>query len=138
MLMTSAVMRTLAVALTMLALGWSAGRSQAPAPPDFEFLVDAPPGETTIECVRGCALAWVQRGVNPNDVPNPKFTYSCSGSPRCSSGRVGGWTRQSPIGLVPRDARPVQGTWLPPTATSGLGIPRFAARWDNCAQTRSC
>jgi hypothetical protein len=128
MLMTSAFIRTLAVAVTMLALGWSAGRSQAPAPPDFELLVDAPPGETTIECVRGCALAWVQRGVNPSAVPIPKFTYSCSGSARCSSGRVGGWTRQSPIGLVPREARPVQGTWPPPTATSSLGIPRFAAR----------
>ena len=81
-------------ALVMLLVGWAAGRAQGPGEPAFEIRVNAPGGETTIECVRGCTLAWVQRGVNPNALPQSTFTYSCTGAaapPRCSSGRVGGW-----------------------------------------------
>jgi hypothetical protein len=78
----------------MLLVGWAAGRAQSAELPAFEIRVNAPSGETTIECVRGCALAWVARGVNPAARPQPTFTYSCSGAsapPRCNSGRVGGW-----------------------------------------------
>jgi uncharacterized protein (TIGR03067 family) len=111
--MTFATFRTLAVAVTMLTLGWVAGRAQAPAPPDFELRINAPSGETRIECVRGCDLAWVERG-NPDSRGRPEFWYSCT-APRCSSGRVGGWIRRSTTGIA-QDASPIQGTWLPSTA----------------------
>jgi hypothetical protein len=84
--------------ITMLAalvgLGWVAGYAQSPGP-DFEVVVNAPEGETTIECVRGCELAWVERGVNPNSKPMRTFTFKCQGAAdsRCSSMKVGGWLK---------------------------------------------
>lgn len=85
------IARHLAVAAALLALGWAAGRAQT-AEPSFELVVTAPGGETTIECRRGCELAWVERGLNPNSRPMPTFTFSCSAG-RCSSHRVGGWLK---------------------------------------------
>jgi hypothetical protein len=80
-----------AVAVVLVLLGWAAGRAQT-ATPEFEFVVDAPGGETRITCVRGCELQWVERGVNPNGRSTPNFTYGCNAG-RCESGRVGGWIR---------------------------------------------
>jgi hypothetical protein len=77
------------LAVILIFLGWVVGRAQTSAP-TFELVVDAPGGATTIECVKGCKLAWVERGVNANDTPMPTFSYRCT-APRCSSGRVGGW-----------------------------------------------
>ena len=79
----------LVVAGILFGAGWSVGMAQV-AKPDFVFSVDAPSGETTITCVRGCAMRWVQRGLHPNSTAQPTFTYSCSGK-RCGSGHVGGW-----------------------------------------------
>lgn len=79
----------LAFAAALLFLGWAVGRAQS-TQPTFELIVDAPSGETTVTCVRGCELAWVERGVNPNAKPEKTFKYSCNG-PRCSSSRIGGW-----------------------------------------------
>jgi hypothetical protein len=83
------------VACALIGLGWAAAKAQTAAP-DFELFVDAPAGETRIECVRGCALAWSERGINPNARPELTFSYSCSGAnvQRCSSGRVGGWVKR--------------------------------------------
>jgi hypothetical protein len=78
------------VVVALFGGGWVAARAQSSAP-DFEIIVNAPEGSTTIECVRGCALAWVQRGLNPNSRPVPKFSFACKGSDPCSSARVGGW-----------------------------------------------
>jgi hypothetical protein len=78
-----------ASALVLVLIGWVAGRSQTAAP-DFEFTVDAPSGETTVECVRGCELLWVERGPAPTAGHSKKFVYSC-GAIRCGSGKVGGW-----------------------------------------------
>jgi hypothetical protein len=72
-----------------LLTGWAVGRAQSAAP-DFELVVNAPGGETSIECVRGCDLKWVERGPNPNSGLMTKFTFSC-GASECSSGRIGGW-----------------------------------------------
>ena len=80
---------TIAIALALCGTGWVAGRAQANAP-DFEFVVDAPGGQTTVTCVRGCKLMWVERGINPNAMATSSFQYACTG-PRCSSARVGGW-----------------------------------------------
>jgi len=78
-----------ALALGLLGTGWVAAKAQTSGP-TFELQVDAPGGETTIRCVRGCKLAWVQRGVNPNAAPQLTFEYRCTGA-RCGSGLVGGW-----------------------------------------------
>ena len=82
----------LVIACGLVALGWAAAKAQTDAPV-FELIVDAPEGETTIECARGCELSWVERGINPNARPQPQFKYSCSGSHsgRCGSGHIGGW-----------------------------------------------
>lgn len=75
-----------------VAAGWMAARAQT-APPDFEVVVNAPSGETTIDCVRGCELAWVERGLNANSRPMKTFTFKCDGLSKCSSHRVGGWIK---------------------------------------------
>lgn len=80
----------MAIVVALVALGWAAGRAQT-AQPDFELLVDAPAGETRVECVRGCRLSWVERPVKSPTTPQLYFSYGCSGPPRCSSGRIAGW-----------------------------------------------
>lgn len=95
--MSATVARTavrVAVATSLVFLGWALGSAQTSSP-SFELIVDAPVGETTIQCVRGCDLAWVERGVNANATPTSTFTYRCSGPSvqRCSSARVGGWLK---------------------------------------------
>lgn len=82
-------------AIALVGAGWVAAKAQTPAP-HFELVVDAPAGPTTIKCVRGCTLMWVERGINPNNTPQPTFDFACSGSTvqRCSSARVGGWISQ--------------------------------------------
>src|SRR5262245_57694822 len=83
------------VATALIALGWGIGRAQTTTP-DFELVIDAPAGETKIECQRGCDLTWVERGLNPNARPVPTFSFGCSGAGqvRCPSGRVGGWIKR--------------------------------------------
>ena len=87
--MTRTVCR-LGLALLLVGAGWAVGRAQTPAP-DFELLVNAPGGQTTIDCVRGCNLAWVERGVT--SAATARFEYTC-GAERCSSGKVGGWIQK--------------------------------------------
>jgi hypothetical protein len=87
--MNRSTLRTIGIGAALAVLGWGAGRAQR-ATPEFELLVNAPPGETIVECVRGCTLQWAERGINPNDTPVAKFTYSCTAG-RCTSGRVAGW-----------------------------------------------
>jgi hypothetical protein len=88
--MVRAALRIVVAVLLVLG-GWAAGVAQS-SDPSFEIVVSAPVGETTIQCARGCRLAWVERGVNPNARPDESFTFRCSGATRrCSSARVGGW-----------------------------------------------
>ena len=84
-----------AVAFSLVGLGWAAAKAQT-TPPDFELMVDAPAGETVIQCVRGCTLLWVERGINPNGRPTPSFSFRCTGGAeqRCSSATVGGWVNR--------------------------------------------
>ena len=83
----------LALVALFVAIGWMAGRAQ-PSEPTFEIVVDAPAGETSITCVRGCELAWVERGRHPNAQTMKEFKFDCT-SPggRCSSFKVGGWLK---------------------------------------------
>ena len=64
------------VALVSLC-GMGRGKAQNSSA-DFELIVSAPAGETTIECVRGCDLAWIERG-NPV-ISEPTFSFGCSGA----------------------------------------------------------
>jgi len=82
----------MALALALLGSGWAMARAQTTAP-DFEIVVDSPGGQTTISCVRGCKLSWVERGINPNASATQSFQFACSAA-RCSSARVGGWISQ--------------------------------------------
>ena len=78
----------------MLALGWTAGRAQTSAP-DFELIVNSPEGDVSVDCVRGCELAWTERGVNARARRMATFTFECNGPGqlRCTSGRIGGWLK---------------------------------------------
>ncbi len=83
----------IAMAAALVGIGWVVGAAQT-SQPDFELLINAPSGETRIECVRGCSLSWVERGLNSTATASSRFTYACGGDrggDRCSSGRVGGW-----------------------------------------------
>jgi hypothetical protein len=80
----------LVIAVGLLGTGRIAAKAQTQTP-TFELRVDAPDGKTMIQCIRGCKLAWVERGLNPNSVPIATFEYGCSGATRCQSGTVGGW-----------------------------------------------
>jgi len=86
----TAVFARVVIALALVATGWGFARAQA-TDPTFELVVNAPEGATTITCVRGCTLSWVERGLNPHAGPQRSFEFSCNGSSRCSSARVGGW-----------------------------------------------
>lgn len=83
----------LIVAAGLIAAGWAVGSAQA-TQPDFELLVNAPTGETRVECLRGCELSWVERGVNPNSSAQPTFSFRCGAANGCSSARIGGWVRR--------------------------------------------
>ena len=83
----------IAVVAVLVSVAWVAGRAQS-SQPTFEIVVDAPAGQTTIQCVRGCELSWVERGVNPNAQTMQTFTFKCNApSGRCSSLKVGGWLK---------------------------------------------
>ena len=81
-------LRLVIAGLLMLA-GWSLAKAQH-TQPDFEIVISAPGGSTSVECRRGCKLAWFERGLNPNAATMSKFDFACTGD-RCSSGVVGGW-----------------------------------------------
>lgn len=78
-------------ALGLFGSGWALGSSADPRP-DFMLSIDAPVGETRVECVSGCTL------IGANDVRNPSagrmktYVYSCQGPSvkRCSAS-AGGW-----------------------------------------------
>lgn len=86
----------LAAALVMA--GWITGRAQTTAP-DFVLVVETLQGNptettTTIKCVEGCGLTWIERGLNPNSSVMPQFSFRCAPPETCTSSRVGGWIRR--------------------------------------------
>jgi hypothetical protein len=76
----------------LIALGWVAVQTQEDAA-DFELIVDAPAGETHVECLSGCSLLWIGRGIPQDAEPKTNFSFRCGGPgvERCSSFRIGGW-----------------------------------------------
>lgn len=93
-------MKTLWSALIALVVGgssWAIGYAQAAQrEPDFEITVSASAGRTEITCVRGCGMAWIERGINPNAAIQKTFAYGCMGAgvETCGSGRIGGWIQK--------------------------------------------
>jgi hypothetical protein len=85
----------------MLLAGWTAGRAQTSSA-DFEFVVTTTTTEagldTSVKCVKGCKLSWVQRGENPRAAHLTSFEFSCRGSggsvAHCPSGVIGGWIQK--------------------------------------------
>ena len=86
--MARRILRVLIV-LASLGVGWAAAKAQT-ADPDFVLAVDAPAGATTITCVKGCGVKWIERGINPEAQTMSEFRFACTAA-RCSSGKVGGW-----------------------------------------------
>jgi hypothetical protein len=89
--MRRAVVRVV-VAAVLIGIGWTAGKAQS-TQPDFELVIFSPSGKTTVECRRGCELAWIERGQEPRAKAQSSFTFGCSGVERCSSSRIGGWVK---------------------------------------------
>jgi hypothetical protein len=79
------------LALGLLAVGWTLGYAQR-AQPEFMIAIDAPAGNTRIQCVSGCELVGARDMENPNAGRMKTYQYSCGGSSesRCAA-RVAGW-----------------------------------------------
>jgi hypothetical protein len=77
------------IAASLVALGWTAGWAAQAPQADFEIHVDAPEGETTITCRRGCGLQFI-RYAPDKDAAEPSFYMRCGGAPRCRA-TVQGW-----------------------------------------------
>jgi len=81
-------------AIALVALGWTVGAAER-SEPEFMLAIDAPVGETRVECLSGCRL------IGARDLPNPRasqlkvYAYGCTGRgvPRCGA-TVAGWRVQ--------------------------------------------
>lgn len=88
------ITRRVVWALMLIGLGWTVGAAERPQP-EFMIAIDAPAGETRVECLSGCKL------LGGRDLPNPRagfmrvYSYSCTGAnvQRCGA-RVAGWRVQ--------------------------------------------
>jgi len=80
----------LAIAGFLVMTGWVLAKAQQ-SQPDFEIVVSAPAGKTTVECRRGCGLSWFERGLNPKASTMKTFDFGCTSGDRCASGVIGGW-----------------------------------------------
>jgi hypothetical protein len=79
-------------ALILLGLGWTVGYAQRPEP-EFVIAIDAPVGETRVECMSGCTLMGARDLGNPNATQMKVYDYGCSGAQRCEA-KVAGWLVQ--------------------------------------------
>ena len=75
----------------LLGLGWAVGYAQRPAP-EFMLSIDAPAGETRVECVSGCQLVGARDLGNPAAGRMKTYMYSCGGTnvDRCRA-QAAGW-----------------------------------------------
>jgi hypothetical protein len=77
-------------ALALVSGGWLVGRAQTPAP-DFTLSLDAPGGETTVTCTKGCELQGGRDFGNERAGYMQKYWYRC-GADRCTA-TVNGWLK---------------------------------------------
>lgn len=93
--MVRIALRVIVVAILVM-IGWSVGRAQE-RPPIFSFTIDAPIGETTIQCESGCEFYSLRQG---HPTASSQFTFPCvaeGGRQRCS-GRFGVGALGRPFG----------------------------------------
>ena len=85
------VVKGTSLAFILVGLGWVVGNTQRPAP-EFMLAIDAPVGETRVECVSGCELMGARDLGNPNAGRLTVYGYGCSGRnvQRCRA-RIAGW-----------------------------------------------
>jgi hypothetical protein len=81
--------KILSLALVALGVGWSVGYAQRPEP-EFMLSIDAPVGETRIECLSGCQLIGARDVGVPSAGRMRTYTFSCTDPHRCK-GAAGGW-----------------------------------------------
>lgn len=83
------------LAFVLVGLGWAVGYAQR-SEPEFMIAIDAPVGETRVECVSGCELMGARDLGNPNAGRLTVYTYGCSGRNvrRCGA-RIAGWLVRS-------------------------------------------
>ena len=81
-------------AFILVGLGWTVGYAQRPEP-EFMIVIDAPVGETNVECMSGCRLMGARDLGNPNASRMRVYSYGCSGAnvKRCEA-NVAGWLIQ--------------------------------------------
>jgi hypothetical protein len=84
------LVKRLSCAFLLLGLGWAIGHAQR-AEPEFMISIDAPAGETRIECVSGCQLTGARDLGNPNAGRANTYRYSCSGQSQRCYAKAGGW-----------------------------------------------
>jgi hypothetical protein len=93
--MAQIVLRAIFVAV-LIVIGWSVGRAQE-RPPSFNFTIDTPVGDTTIQCESGCEFYSVWQGAAR---ASSRFTFSCAaeGDRQRCSGRFGVGALGRPFG----------------------------------------
>lgn len=77
--------------ILLLGVGWTAGAAARPEP-EFTLAIDAPGGQTRVECVSGCQLIGGRDLPNPAAGPMKVYSYGC-GAARCQA-QVAGWRTQ--------------------------------------------
>lgn len=79
------------LSLVLVGLGWTIGYTQR-SEPEFMLAIDAPVGETRVECVSGCKLMGARDLGNPNAGRLKVYRYGCRGRnvQRCGA-QIAGW-----------------------------------------------
>lgn len=83
--------KTVLFAFALFGAGLAIGQAQD-SDPDFLLKIDAPAGQTTVECVSGCSFIGAMDLDNPNAGRMAVYEYGCQGDniERCSA-KVAGW-----------------------------------------------
>jgi hypothetical protein len=68
------------IAMSFTAFGWALAHAQN-TEPDFAIVVEAPGGETTIRCVRGCKPGLDRARAEPKQQARPVLRLSLHGQP---------------------------------------------------------
>jgi hypothetical protein len=81
-------------AFMLIGLGWAVGAAERPEP-EFMIAIDAPVGQTRVECLSGCRLMGARDLPNANAHQMKVYSYGCSGRgvQRCGA-QVAGWRVQ--------------------------------------------
>lgn len=100
-----------ALALILLGSAWAAGYAQR-SEPEFMLSIDAPAGETRIDCVSGCQLIGARDVGVPSAAPMKSYTFACTDPHRCK-GAAGGWMVKASKASAERPQTPTAMTVVP-------------------------